>query len=91
MLSRKRKILSPRSRHSLCLACVEPETRADSLSRVHLSLAHEVHLSLIAELFPLFRGKFSVILQIRSDLLRDFLEKICSSSPLIRIFFGFSI
>ena len=81
-------ILLPRARHSPCLASLESETRADSLYRVPLSFARKVHLSSIDELFLSLHCKFSVILQFLSNLWRDFLYKVCSSSLILQIFFG---
>ena len=46
-------------------------------------------MSSIAELSPLLQGEFSVILQFRSNLLRDSVDDVCSSLLILQIFFGF--
>ena len=41
--------------------------------------------------FRLFDGKLTVILQFRSNLWRDFLDKVCSSSLILQISFDFRL
>ena len=61
--------------------------------RIHcrgfIFLLRKVYLSSNAELFPFLQREISVILQFRSNLLRDFLNKVCSSLLVFRIFVGF--
>ena len=56
------------------------ETTNPYTVRRELGEAHKVHLSLVVEFFPSLDGKFSEILQFLSNLLLDFLDKVCSSS-----------
>ena len=79
-LSQDHRILCHHSRHSPCFAGSGSGTKADSSWKVLLSFEHEVHLFSIVELFPSLHDKFFVIPQFRSNLWRDFLEQVCSSS-----------